>query len=237
MKMLAMDTSTWSLALAVMDEDRVLGEFNTTLAKNHSLRLMPAIDSLLAQLDLKPSDLKRVAVAQGPGSYTGVRIGLTTAKSLAWALAIPIAAVSSLQVVAQNGVGFPGQIIPLFDARRGQVYTGVYATDQEGGIAYPVEADRLQLLDELLASLTAKEGHYLFLGEGVTKHEEQIRESLGSRAVFGDALAHQPRGAKLGYLAWKTWTEHVQETHSLAPEYLQLAEAERKWLDKSAKGS
>lgn len=229
MNILAIDTSTWSLALGIMAEDRLIGEFNTTLPKNHSLRLMPAVEQLLAHVELTPKELDGIAVAHGPGSYTGVRIGLTTAKSLAWGLDIPIASISSLHVVAQNGFGFQGKIIPLFDARRGQVYTGVYETSQLEQIVKPVETDRLELITEFVAHLDRMDGPFLFLGEGVAVHKQVIMDMLGEKAHIAPNIYHAPRGGQLAYLASKTWTENVRHVHSLAPRYLQLAEAEKKW--------
>lgn len=232
MNVLAIDTSTWSLALGLMAEDRLLGEYNTTLAKNHSLRLMPAISELFNHVDMTPKELDGIAVAHGPGSYTGVRIGLTTAKSMAWSLGIPIASLSSLQVVAQNAYGFQGKIIPLFDARRGQAYIGVYETSPSEQIVKPVEADRLEPITKFLAHLDNMDGPFLFLGEGVQVHEPVIVEMLGERAQIAPSIYHAPRGGQLAYLAVKTWNEHVRDVHGLAPRYLQLAEAEKKWLSK-----
>lgn len=230
MKLLAMSTSTWSLAVAVMEEGKLIGELNTNITKNHSLRLMPAIQSLLEQVDIKPKELEKIAIAHGPGSYTGVRIGMTTAKSLAWSLNIPIAGISSLQVRAQNGYGFKGEIIPMIDARRGQVYTGVYETDEHNQLATNKEEDRLQLVTELLEQLKKSDQALLFLGEGVTQHQQEILNTLGNQAVIAADIDHIPRGARVAYVAWKMWAEQVQETHPIAPEYLQLAEAEKNWL-------
>lgn len=87
---------------------------------------MPAIDQLMEETGTKPEELDRIAVAHGPGSYTGVRIGLTTAKTMAWALGIPVVGISSLEAVARQGAFFNGYVCPFFDARRGLVYTGLY---------------------------------------------------------------------------------------------------------------
>src|SRR5699024_6479156 len=91
-----------------------------------STRLMPTIVSLMDDLNIQPDELAKIVVAQGPGSYTGVRIGITTAKSMAWALNIPIYSVSSLNVLTYNGRFFNGLIFPFFDARRNNVFTGLY---------------------------------------------------------------------------------------------------------------
>src|SRR5574342_1045736 len=127
MTVLAIDTSNYALGVALLEENQVLGEYITNLKKNHSVRIMPAIEALMSDCERMPSDLTKIVVAKGPGSYTGVRIGVTIAKTLAWTLNIPLVGISSLEVLA-SGVSryFDGYVSPLFDARRGQVYTGLY---------------------------------------------------------------------------------------------------------------
>src|SRR5690606_31260140 len=98
-------------------------EFTSNVPKTHSLRLMPAIVQLMNDLNMKPNDLDKIVVANGPGSYTGVRIGVTTAKTLAWSLNIPVVGVSSLEVLAYQGRFFNGFVSPFFDARRQTVFT------------------------------------------------------------------------------------------------------------------
>ena len=99
----------------------------TNMKKNHSVRVMPAIEQLLNDCDMKPTDLDKIVVAKGPGSYTGVRIGVTIAKTLAWTLNIPLVGISSLEVLAASVEDIlHGFVSPLFDARRGQIYTGLY---------------------------------------------------------------------------------------------------------------
>lgn len=111
MKILAIDTSTLVLGVAVLEEGSLLGEVTTNLRKNHSVRLMPTIARLLEELELKVEDLDGVAVAAGPGSYTGIRIGFTTAKTIAWSRQIPLVPVSSLAALAMNGYRFPGKVV------------------------------------------------------------------------------------------------------------------------------
>ena len=127
MNVLAIDTSNYSLGIALMNQEQVIGEYITNMKKNHSIRVMPAIEKLMADCEMKPSDLEKIVVAKGPGSYTGVRIGVTIAKTLAWTLNIPLVGISSLEALAAGaGRYFDGCISPLFDARRGQIYTGLY---------------------------------------------------------------------------------------------------------------
>ncbi len=126
MKTLAIDTSNQTLAVAVVDGQEVLGQSQTMAIKNHSTALMPAIDGLMQAVGMAPKELEQIVVAKGPGSYTGLRIGVTTAKTLAQTLNIPLIGVSSLKAVAANCVGVSQVIVPLFDARRQNVYAGAY---------------------------------------------------------------------------------------------------------------
>src|SRR3954470_2873906 len=127
MTILAIDTSNYTLGVALLEENQVIGEYITNLKKNHSVRIMPAIQTLMKDCDRVPADLTKIVVAKGPGSYTGVRIGVTIAKTLAWTLNIPLVGVSSLEILAAGtGRYFDGCLSPLFDARRGQVYTALY---------------------------------------------------------------------------------------------------------------
>src|SRR5699024_1917395 len=121
----AIDTSNQLLGVAIMQNDTLLGEIITNIKKDHSSRLMHGIVGLMDDVGLVPEDINQIVVAKGPGSFTGTRIGITTAKTLAWALNIPIHSVSSLDAVAFNGAYFDGYICTFFDARRQTVYTSL----------------------------------------------------------------------------------------------------------------
>ena len=123
---LGIDTSQTPLSVAVVKDDQVLAEYKSSIKITHSIGTMPAIEELLKKVDIQPSELDAIAVANGPGSYTGVRIGVTIAKTLAWTLNIPIFSVSSLQLLAANAPYFPGVVCTIMDARRGNVFAGIY---------------------------------------------------------------------------------------------------------------
>ncbi len=235
MRILAIDTSNLVLSVALADDMRVLGEWTTNLNKNHSVRLMDSISMLMDELDLLPEQLDAIAVAHGPGSYTGVRIGVATAKSMAWSLNLPVIGVSSLQAVAMNALGFSGPIIPLFDARRGQVYTGLYRS-RNMELVEAAEAERIILLREWLPVVLdrAKGEPILFLGDDVRMHRETIDEIVGSQAVFAPCSFNHPRAAHIAIIGAKRLVE-AANVHELVPEYLQVAEAEAKWLAKQEK--
>lgn len=232
MKILAIDTSTHVMGIAVAKGDVLLGEYVTHFKKNHSLRLMPAIDQLLTELEIKPNQLDAVVVAKGPGSYTGVRIGVTTAKSFAWALGIPVYEVSSLAQLAMNGSFFDGYICPFFDARRGRVYTGLYQYEEKQ--VKEIYADRIIAMDEWLYTLKEKETPVLFLSAELSIHEKIIKEVLGNLAIFPSMTYHIPKPSSL-FLLIKN-EEPVENVHRLVPSYAQLPEAEKNWLRAQKEG-
>ncbi|MFC3883402.1 tRNA (adenosine(37)-N6)-threonylcarbamoyltransferase complex dimerization subunit type 1 TsaB [Bacillus songklensis] len=226
MKTLAIDTSNFVMGIAILDNNIVIGEMITNIKKNHSLRVMPAIQSLLEDCGVKPEQLERIVVAEGPGSYTGVRIGVTIAKTLAWTLNIPLAGVSSLEVLAVNGRYFNGYICPLFDARRGQIYTGLYEYKNEE--LTTVLEDRLIINDEWVKQIKEYNKPILFLGNDLHLHRQIFSERLGEKAVFSVITQYNPRPGELGLLGMNK--QFVENVHSFVPNYLRLAEAEANWL-------
>ncbi|WP_100330105.1 tRNA (adenosine(37)-N6)-threonylcarbamoyltransferase complex dimerization subunit type 1 TsaB [Bacillus xiapuensis] len=226
MKTLAIDTSTYTLGAAVLDGEQTIGEYITNLKKNHSLRAMPAIDLLLKECELKPADLDKIVVAKGPGSYTGVRIGVTIAKTLAWSLGIPLSGISSLAALAASAKLYPSYISPLFDARRGRVYTGLYRF--ENGQLITVKNDQNLLLADWCQELKAIKEPVLFAGKDVTLHEAAIKQIMGEQAVIGDRSMYDSRPSELGRLGMNAPAEDV---HAFVPNYIRLAEAEAKWLE------
>src|SRR5690606_17037777 len=123
---LGIDTANTPLSVAIVKDGTILAEVNSSMAVNHSLRAMPVIEELFETVKLQPKDIDAIAVSEGPGSYTGVRIGVTIAKTLAWTLKKPLFGVSSLKVLAANALYCDGVICPIVDARRNNVYAGVY---------------------------------------------------------------------------------------------------------------
>lgn len=227
MKVLAIDTSNYALGIALLDEDKVIGEYITNVKKNHSIRVMPAIDTLLRDCDLTPKDLTKIVVAKGPGSYTGVRIGVTIAKTLAWTLNIPLVGVSSLEILAAAvGRYFPGAVSPLFDARRGQVYTGLY--QYENGEIQTIEKDQILQSRDWATQLKELKKPVLFVGNDLPIHRVILEEELGEQAHFAGITEHNPRPSELALLGMYREGEAV---HTFVPNYIRLAEAESKWIE------
>lgn len=230
MKALAIDTSNLVMGISVIIDDKIVGELTTNMKKNHSVRLMPSIESLLQEVDVKTSELDKIIVAKGPGSYTGVRIGVSVAKTMAWSLNIPITGVSSLEVVARNGKYFDGLVCPLFDGRRGQIYTGLYGNI--GGTFQLVQEERIIQLTDWVEMLKEDSKKVLFLGNDLNIHKETIEELMGERAVFGQIADHSPRASELAALGV---SREDEDPHAFTPSYLQLAEAEAKWISNQKK--
>lgn len=231
MKVLALDTSNLVMGVALADEDRLLGEVVTNLKKNHSVRLMPTVESLIRDLNMNVRDLDGIVVAQGPGSYTGVRIGVATAKTLAWSLRIPLVAFSSLEVLATNAGWRHGWICPLFDARRGQVYTGLYYGNGNGTVTQE-KADRIVLLEDWLTELPDSEP-VLFAGDDTQKHVDVIRQACGDETLLAPPDWNVPRPGHLARMGVERLTQgEGEDVHTFVPAYLQLAEAEKNWLAK-----
>ncbi|WP_174735141.1 tRNA (adenosine(37)-N6)-threonylcarbamoyltransferase complex dimerization subunit type 1 TsaB [Mesobacillus harenae] len=227
MKILAIDTSNYTMGIGILIGDQVAGEYITNLKKNHSVRVMPAIEALMHECEIKPSELTKIVVAKGPGSYTGVRIGVTIAKTLAWSLGIPITGVSSLEVVAaSSGRHFEGKVSPLFDARRGQIYTGLY--EYKEGSLHTVIKDQLILSKDWAKQLESQDDSILFTGVDLHLHQDVIKKELQDKAVFASPTEYNPRPAELAFLGKD---KPAEELHSFVPNYIRLAEAEAKWKE------
>ncbi|MCH4171883.1 MAG: tRNA (adenosine(37)-N6)-threonylcarbamoyltransferase complex dimerization subunit type 1 TsaB [Lactobacillus sp.] len=225
---LAIDTSNRPLSVAVVDETTVLASFETNQKLTHSETLMPAVDQVLKASGLSINDIDRFAVAMGPGSYTGIRIGVTTAKTLAWTLGKPLVGLSSLRVLASNVTPSPKLLVPLMDARRDNVFAGIYqwALGQDWQLLNVLQDQHLALT-QLLAEIKALGQPAIFMG-AVAPFRQQIFAALGQQAEFATPFNDLPHAANLAMLAWQA--EPVADIHSFTPNYLRKTEAEVNWL-------
>ena len=232
---LGIDTANTPLSVAIVKDGAILAEVNSSMAVNHSLRAMPAIEELFATVQMQPKDIDAIAVSEGPGSYTGVRIGVTISKTLAWTLKKPLYGVSSLKVLASNAPYFDGIICPIVDARRNNVYAGVYEF-VDGGVTAIAE-DGHFAIEALLDALLAKNRPVLFLGKDVAMYEEVMKERLQENAHFAPFPLQLPRASSLIFIAQQSGQE--ENTHAFTPEYRRIAEAEANWLmqQRKEKGS
>ncbi len=235
MKILAIDTSTSVMGIALLDGNKVFAEMTTNLKKNHSVRLMTAMDQLFSEVNWSPNEIDLIGVAKGPGSYTGVRIGVTTAKTLSLALNIPLIGVSTLESMAYAANFYHGYISPIIDARRGQVYTGLYQTVD--GKIINVEPDSILLLSEWLEKLKDEDSNHevLFVGDDIYIHNKTIKD-IYEKVKFTSPGFNLIRPSLIGWLAKEKYEGgQVDNIFDFAPSYLKLAEAEENLL-KNNKG-
>ena len=226
MKILGIDTSTPIGSVALIDEDNLVAEHTLNIVQAHSSRLMPAIDTVLKWGDLTAEDLDGCAVGIGPGSFTGVRIGVATIKSLCYALDKPIVGVSTLEAVAYNLRWTHGVICPLFDARRSEVYCAIF----QGGAEWQRLSEDLCLpidgfLDQL-GETTAQRRvptTFNFVGDGLLTYGDAVRERLGERVHFADAIFNVPRGATIAHLGrQRLRNDDVDDYWTLVPNYVRI---------------
>ena len=229
MKILAFDTSNQPLSVAVVEDENILTEQMINVKRNHSVQLMPAIDEALKQVKLTLDDIDRIAVASGPGSYTGLRIAITIAKSLAWTKDIELVGVSSLKVVAGNRADHTGEmIVPIFDARRQNIYTGLYTRNNEDELIEVME--EVHVAAEQWAEMLAQKeltNPVTLIGADAPAFFEIFKEKLGDQVRLARPEQQLPRASVLAFLAKK---EEATPAHLFTPTYLKLAEAEENWL-------
>ncbi|MDP4098923.1 tRNA (adenosine(37)-N6)-threonylcarbamoyltransferase complex dimerization subunit type 1 TsaB [Paenibacillus sp. P96] len=245
-RFLALDTATTVMAASLMDGRQVIGEAHVQGERNHSVHIITELQRLLTDAGMTGRDIAGLAVGVGPGSYTGIRIAVTAAKTLAWAWKVPVAGVSTLHALAwggwvrgQNGLmdkHAPLQdsavhwIIPLLDARRGQVYTGLFAADGEGA-PIRLEQDGIRLMTSWVEELKQRlsdtdEGSrpavLWFVGE-IALHVQ----AAADLEIPVQALPYELEGRWIGRLgAERLLNGEQDELHTLVPNYTQLAEAE-----------
>ena len=226
MNILAIDTSNQVLGIAILSKEQIIGEMITNLKQNQTSRLMPAIHQLMKDIDMEPNQLDKIVVAKGPGSYTGVRIGVTTAKSLAWGLAIPVVGVSSLEVLAYQGRFYDSLICPFFDARRGRIYTGIYQWENHK-MNLVLEETNISMVD-WLKQIKEFDQEIMFFSPNIRLFKETIMKHLDKLAIFPEETLHIAKPSNLAIAGMNREGEHL---HSFVPNYLRLAEAEANWIN------
>ena len=219
MKILAIDTSALTATAAILSEDRLIGEISTTTKLTHSQTIMPMIDELLKKVSIDITDIDLFACSEGPGSFTGLRIGIGTIKGLAYGLGKPVVGVSTLEALAHNIDVTDLVICPIMDARRGQVYNGLYKYND--GRLTCIEEPRALSIEELCQELTERT---IFVSDGVNVHKEKIKELLGNKAVFASPQNLLQRAGSVVYAALK---KEAVSAEDLTAVYLRKPQAER----------
>lgn len=228
---LGIDTANAPLSVAIVQDGKILAEVVQNIKLTHSVGAMPAIEELFTKASIQPAEIDAIAVSEGPGSYTGVRIGVTIAKTLAWTLKKPLVGVSSLQTVASNAALFNGVICPLFDARRQHVYTAAY----RGVTLENVIAETHESIETLLEKLKELNEPVLFVGTDVDMYFDKIVSVLRENAIRAPFTLDLPRASEVIKLAEKQPLPSVESVHSFVPQYRRIAEAEANWIKEQKK--
>lgn len=226
MKLLALDSSGLVASVAVLEDDRLLAEYTINYKKTHSQTLLPMLDEIGRMIDLDLNTLDAIAVAAGPGSFTGLRIGAATAKGLGLALDKPLIGVPTVDALAYNLYDARQLICPVMDARRGQVYTGIYRF--EDGKMIIITKQKAVKVEELIGDLNALGQEVIFLGDGVPVYADLIREKIEVPYSFAPAHVNKQRAGTVGALGMVLYQRgQVQSAAEHQPEYLRVSQAER----------
>ena len=215
MKLLVIDTSGPVCGTAVMDDEKVLSEFTAQNRNTHSASLMPMVEAALTAAGTEIGQVDAIAAVTGPGSFTGVRIGVATAKGLAHGAGIPCIPVDALEALSVSAGAFDGVICPIQDARAGQVYAAAFRDGSRLTENVPVK------LEDFLERIAGLGERFLFTGDGVPVFREKIREILGEKAAFAPAHLGYLRPSAAGLIAMnkgkKTDYLHLEATYLRPP--------------------
>lgn len=242
MKVIAIDSSGLVASVAVAQDDTLIGEYNVNYKKTHSQTLLPMLDELKKMVELDLSTVDAIALASGPGSFTGLRIGSATAKGLGLAMNVPLVEIPTLDGLACNLYGTDKLVCPLMDARRNQVYTGIYAyvrLEKEPPFSWQLKSLLPQCaisIDEIAQKCNELGREVIFLGDGVPVFAERLGALLEIPYSFAPAHMNRQRAAAFAPLA----VQYLREGRCVSaadhtPEYLRLSQAERERRERSAK--
>lgn len=231
MKILAIDSSGLVASVAVVDDDKLLGEYTINHKKTHSQTLLPMLDELANMIELDLNTMDAVAVAGGPGSFTGLRIGSATVKGLALALDKPVISVPTVDALAYNLCGHRDIICPLLDARRNQTYTGLYRFN--GNQMQILQEQCVVDINTIITKVNDIGQPAVFLGDGVPVFQSYIEENIRTDYIFAPAHMNKQRAGAVAALAEQYYIEgKAIDAATHKPEYLRLSQAERERLER-----
>lgn len=231
MKILALDSSGLVASVAITEDDTLLAEYTVNYKKTHSQTLLPMLDEVAQMIELDLSTIDAIAVAGGPGSFTGLRIGSATAKGLGLALGKPLVSVPTVDALAWNFYGSSYTICPMMDARRNQVYTGIYRFEGESFVT--IQEQYPAAIEEIAARLNELAAPVMILGDGVPVYRNVLEELLTVPYQFAPAHMGRQRASAVAALAMRYIQEGRTETAAEhKPDYLRLSQAERERAEK-----
>ncbi len=235
MKIIGIESSSLVASAALWEDGRLLAEYTVDHKKTHSQTLLPMLEEICRMTETDMQTVDAVAVSAGPGSFTGLRIGAATAKGLGLALNIPLIAVPTLDAQAWGLFGVKDIICPIMDAKRGQVYTGVYRFDEDDKLLVLKPSCAVDF-GELAEELKAMGGRVYFLGDGVPVFKDKAVEVLGENARFAPAGQDRQRAANVAALGAQMYAEGRTVTSAeFEPEYLRESQAERVKRERESK--
>ncbi|HBY56553.1 MAG TPA: tRNA (adenosine(37)-N6)-threonylcarbamoyltransferase complex dimerization subunit type 1 TsaB [Candidatus Atribacteria bacterium] len=231
MKILGIDTSTKICSLGLVEEMDILAEYNlSSYYQKTSSILVFAIKDVLEGVGLKLSDLDGIAVSIGPGSFTGLRIGLGVAKGLSYATSLPLLAIPTLDALAFSLMGMPFLVCPILESKRGEIYSAVFR--EVDGLDKVVDYN-CEGINSLLAKLSFLKEKIIFIGEGIIKYRKTIEEKLGRNALFVGSHLAPPRGVNVAFLGLEKLKKGEEDNiYTLSPLYLRKSQAEIIWEKK-----
>ncbi len=223
MNLLMIDTSGPACGVALLEDGRLIYESVMVHRLTHSERLMPMVDTALRMTEREMGDIDVFGAVTGPGSFTGVRIGVSTVKGLAHACGKPVIGVDALEALAQNAPFFDGCVAPVLDARAQQVYTALFSGGER------IMEDRAMKLSELLDILAGRPERVMLTGDGMEVCRAAAKDALGERVVFAPAGHQILRAGLAGALAFRRITDGASlgDYLTLQPLYLRAPQAER----------
>ena len=224
MIVLSIDSSSKVATVALLKDDMLIGEYVVNDKREHSVLLMPMIEKLLEESGLSVDDIDGYVVSKGPGSFTGLRIGMATIKGLSFGSTKPYISLSSLDALAYSLVNFDGLICPIMDALRSNVYTGIYkgVNDELETVLEPTPME----IEDLVSLLKEKGEKVIFTGDGLTKHKDYIKENF-PEAKFAPNHLSIVRASSLGELGLKKLSNGICDDPNSSPVYLKKPQAER----------
>ena len=227
MHILGIDTCCMAATSAIIADDRLVAQVVQNNNKTHSQSIMPMIDFMLKQTELSINDIDGFAVAVGPGSFTGVRIGVATIKALAHPFNKPCIPVSTLEALAFNVAPFEGIICPILDARRNQVYTATFLNNDR------LTEDRAVSVEELIDELKSSDKNIIFVGDGIGAYGDEIKSALGDKAFFASRSLRMNLASSVAELGYEKMLNSETVSYSdLKPTYLRMSQAERERLER-----
>lgn len=234
MKILAVDSSGLVASVAVLEDDNLIAEYTVNYKKTHSQTLLPMLDEIVRMTETDLESVDAIAVAKGPGSFTGLRIGSATVKGLGFALKKPVIGIPTVEGLAMNLYGTDALICPLMDARRNQVYTGIYRFEK--GKLEVVKEQVAVGIEDIVEALNIIGKEVVFLGDGVPVYKEIIEKNITVPYTFAPAHVNKQRASAVGVRALDYWADGIYSSaDEFEPEYLRLSQAERERMEKEKK--